>query len=348
MNIVMKWKRVLRGSVFALLGIAGIFLVIQLVYPPNSTVPLATVDGLNIGAASVDDASASLTVFYQEAQAPVKQAATGANVGSLSVNDAGIHLANPTEQAESQLYPWPLRFIPTSILWAHFVLPSPVAMFNRDVNAATSVVDANFSNWCDIAPVNAHITVSGADLLVEDSATGINCDRDDLAEAFARFSPTANSLTFTIPSAVAQPKLTTSAARDVREDILSIFTDKGLVISSDQGDVELSKETVLSWFSFPASFDTVPFAVSPQSISAYFDDLAAHETGDRKKTFAQVDEQDLADQLTAYVLADKADRQTLSISELKVAQAIDAFMATHDGTFNAVSYTHSPSPRDCS
>lgn len=334
MSTVISWKRGVRVALFGLLAIAGVFLVIQLVYPPNSTVPLATVDGVNVGASSVDDAASTLSAFYQDAHLSVVQGATGDTIGGIPLADTGITLANASEQAHSQLYPWPLRLVPSSILWAHSVLPAPVPQFDRDANKLTSLVENKFTAWCAVPAHNAVITVNGTDLAIAPSATGISCDRTSLGYAVSTLTPTAASLTFTIPSSVTQPQLNTAAATDLRDRILSIFEKDALPISATQGNITIPQDVVLSWFSFPATFEKVPFTVDSTRIGEYFDQLAASSSEGDKAAFAKVDETDFADQLTTYVLAEKANRETLQLADLKVAKVIDAFLASHSGTFN--------------
>ena len=106
----------------------GIVTLIQLCYPAGKLLPFTRVDGMALGGVDRKEATAKLNTAYANHPIDIYMGSGTKPVTSPKLSAADMKVDN-TARLSSLDYPWYLRIIPTSIMWAGLKstpVPAPI------------------------------------------------------------------------------------------------------------------------------------------------------------------------------------------------------------------------------
>ena len=139
-------------------GIAGIVLLVQLLYPSHLLLPFTTVDGQSVALKDRDETIRQFNNQYKNRKLPVYFGSAKDPYRTPTPNDIGLTI-DVAEQIRALDYPWWLRIVPTSIVWAHATRTVSSPHYHRDDKQLQQYMTKELGESCDVVPKNANLTV---------------------------------------------------------------------------------------------------------------------------------------------------------------------------------------------
>lgn len=244
------WRRYLS------LGICGLLIIAtgaQLLYPSNRLVPFSSVDGISLGGWQKNDATKSLDSAYAKKIIPVYFGQAKKAYRSPETSEIGLSVSNKIRVDKSN-YPWYLRIIPTSILWAHFITESKSEPeYQRSNDKLTAYINKELGNSCNIEPQDASLRLSGVAFKVIPSQNGGICDIGTARQALSSVRPRLNvDGRVNIPVKEVAPGVSDEAARKLG-DYLQKKAVNGVSITVNGVAQTIPASDLFSWIDFSAS-----------------------------------------------------------------------------------------------
>lgn len=172
---VMPNKKSHRVAIWvAILSYTAITLV-QLLYPLNRALPLATMFGQNVGGKTHTELAALVTQKFQDTK--VELSANGKKA-IFTLTSVGAEVLTEASVLQAENYPIWQRYIPLSILW------QPAQVHSHEVHYAKKVLDnfaAKQSKQFVSKPVNARLSIEKGHLTAADDVSGWTITADALA-----------------------------------------------------------------------------------------------------------------------------------------------------------------------
>ncbi|MDB5177119.1 MAG: hypothetical protein JWN75_787 [Candidatus Saccharibacteria bacterium] len=179
------WKLLLLIIVAVLIVGQTIF---QIVYPGSRLIPGTKVDGVDLGGLRVDDAAKKLDGLYGSLKLNIFFGKNDAAFQSPKMSDVGIGVDNNARLAAIN-YPFYLRIIPGSILWAPAATKPGEIAYTYDKNKIANYTQSKVGEDCSIAPQNASLKLIDSKLQLVPSATGGKCDITEFQQQLAQVQP---------------------------------------------------------------------------------------------------------------------------------------------------------------
>ena len=251
------------------LGMLVLLILIQIFYPGDRLLPLAMVDGKQVGTQTKQEVVTLLDTAYRDAPVAIYFGDNSLAYASPKAVDLGITTRNEA-RIQAVEYPWYLRVVPTSILWAQFAYRlQPTPQFDHDAGVMRAYIQQQFGDSCNVAPKNASLEVVDNDLRVADGQDGGTCELAEIYTSLSAVTPTLGSaVKVTAPLDVIPADVTNSEAEQLKQSILARIED-GVAIAYGETRVDVTRDQLLSWITFDNSKPELAFGFSGEKAGDY-------------------------------------------------------------------------------
>lgn len=225
--------------------------IFQIVYPSGRLIPGTKVDGLALGGMRRDDAAKKLDAAYGGLKLNIYFGKNDAPFQSPKMSDVGIGVDN-SDRVAALKYPFYLRMIPGSILWAPALEKPGDIAYAYDKDKIAGYTQSKVGTDCSIAPQNASLKLVESQLQLVPSATGGTCDITQFQQALAEVKPDPdkdNSVRIAIDETPAP--VSDDMARDLAAKLNGRLAAP-MPISVDTETDSIPGRVVLSWLDFKA------------------------------------------------------------------------------------------------
>lgn len=275
-KVAQEW--VLRHKKQLALGVGGFLVLVivgQLVYPDSRLLPLTRVDTLAAGGWQKKDAAWELNQRYARAKVEVYFGKSTTAYRVLTPTDIQLQIHNE-QRLDGQQYPWYLRLLPGSILWAHLIAkPAAEPRYAYNASAIKSYVDRELGRSCSVQPKNASFKASGTRLEVVASAEGGSCE---VTTVTAKLSSVKVNIVgenrVTIPVKVIKPVIGDGTAAALARQLTSKFSRGAPIIIGTNTHVVPAAQ-VISWIDPVEADGVLRFAFNSERASTYLNQHVA-------------------------------------------------------------------------
>lgn len=260
------WRRV---SLFALGGLVGLMILVQLVYPWGNMPLYQTVDGVDVSGRGSEDVQKLLEDRYMTTKVGLYFGNSPKSYREPSAADIGISI-DSKEQVISAQYTWWLRLVPTSLWWAHTVTTVKSPAYKHDLDKAKAYVGKELGESCDITAVNASLEYKDKKLGVLPAIDGGTCVLANVEKLLGSAKPTLVDSKVRIPMIERPAKIHEGEARAYADKLLK-QTESGVQVAAANQKVTVPQHDVLSWIDFSAPDTGIVAKVNTDRSKAYFE-----------------------------------------------------------------------------
>lgn len=339
-----RWKRILMygGG-----GLLVLLVLVQLLYPQDRLVLNATVDGVEVGGWKKDDAVWQLNHHYLRKSVNIYFGDNKTAYRSPVVSEIGMTIDNTGRIADMR-YPWWLRLMPSSLIWAHhFISPDTPPTYEVQQATLDGYVAKELGRSCNVAAIDADITYADKQLTVVPSMPGGTCEVSKVTSTLTKVKPTLlTEAAVRIPMKEVKPVVQTAEAQEIADDILRRI-DGGIPVKAGEEMITVPAEDVMGWMDFTVKDGQLTLQLSSQRANEYLTKTIAPKvfvapglTKITTRDFAEVSRQDGRSGQTVDV--DATLRHILTYIN---KQADDVAVAT-TAVAPRVEYTRTYSPTD--
>lgn len=262
------WRKV---ALLTCAAFVGVMIILQMVLVPWGGPPLyTTIDTVAVGGKSSSEATKQLDTVYAKMKIPVYFGTNSKPYRQPVAGDIGLKISSE-KQIAAAAYSWWLRFVPTSLWWAHLVTPTKSSPeYSRNAAVAKDYVTKELGQSCDVKAANASLEYKDKRLQVISAIDGGTCKVDDVQKLIAQATPTLakNSLRMAIEEHPA--KLHDDDAQTYAKQITDQTKD-GVAIAANGQQVNVPQQELLSWLDFTAPDSGIVATVNADKSKGFFD-----------------------------------------------------------------------------
>lgn len=225
--------------------------IFQIVYPSSRLIPGTKVDGIDLGGKKYAEAAKILDDAYGGLKLDIYFGESGAAFQSPKMSDVGIGVDN-SARLEKIEYPFYLRFIPASLLWAPALSKPGEIAYTYDRNKISEYTTGKVGDDCSIKAQNASLKLIDSKLQLVPSVAGGRCDINEFQRKLAEVKPTsdaANQVRISINPTSAP--ISDDIARDLAGK-LNARLGVPMPMQVDTSTNNIPGRVVLSWLDFKA------------------------------------------------------------------------------------------------
>lgn len=248
-------------------GLAALMMLVQLLYPTDRLLPLAHVDGMNLGWRTKADAAKVLNTAYDDYKVPIYMGTDTKLTVMPTLKQASIKVDN-TARTQQLDYPWYWRIVPTSLFWAHLIgigkVPSP--SFGSEF---ASYVDQTLMPECRREPVNATLKANTTSLEVVPAQDGGSCERDSVVKTLKAVVP---NLTTHYVVRVAQQRIAPAVTDETATQLAHELKDRmgnGTTLMVNGAPQAITAQEIYSWLDFAADGSTLVATINIDRAGAW-------------------------------------------------------------------------------
>jgi beta-lactamase class A len=265
------WKRIL---LYGLAGVTLLIVIVQLLYPADQLLPYARIDGVPVGGWQKADATWELDHRYLTKRVGIYFAANETPYRAPVTGEVGIVVKNHS-RIDHITYPWWLRLLPTSIMWAHTVSRVPAPDYETNEQALDVYMKKELGGSCSVAPKEASLKYTEAKLQVSNAEPGGTCQLQNIRSALQTTRPTlAANASVRIPMQVIVPKVTTVVAQNLATS-LTRRIGAGVSMKAGTASVVIPADRVMSWLDFTVDNGTLAPHLNRERAIGYLTDTIA-------------------------------------------------------------------------
>ncbi|MDN5275145.1 MAG: hypothetical protein JWP06_1046 [Candidatus Saccharibacteria bacterium] len=279
-----RWKKIIQTWLVLhkkqLLISLGVFLVLviigQIAYPGSRLLPFAQVDNIAVGGWQKKDVATELDKRYAATPVDIYFGETETAYRSPKPVDIKLQVNNQN-RIEAISYPWYLRLLPGSLLWANLITkPSQDPQYTYNASAVKNYVDRELGSSCSVQPKNASFKASGNKLEVVKSHDGGMCE---VFTVIARLSSVKPKITdtnnkVTIPVKVIKPAITNETASNLVKQ-LTAKLGSGVTITAGSATRTIAATDVFSWLDASEQDGTLTYAFNSSRAGVYLNQQIA-------------------------------------------------------------------------
>jgi beta-lactamase class A len=268
--MVQTWfTRHKKQVLYAAAGLVVLTIIAQFAYPSSRLLPFTQIDGVAFSGKQKEDVIKGLDKQYSVL--PINVYFGNAENAYRSPKPIDLKLQiNNKQRVESMNYPWYLRIVPSSILWAHaFVKPSQEPQYVYNAAAIKEYVNRELGDSCNVQPKNASFKASGDKLNVIKSHDGGTCEVSTVVSKLSSAKVTigqANRLT--IPVKVIKPAITNGDANELIKK-LSEKLSSGVTIATGSTSHTIAAKDAMSWLDAGEENGKLTYSFNSDRASAY-------------------------------------------------------------------------------
>ncbi len=258
------WRRL---SLYAVGGIAGLLIVIQLLLPWDRLPLYTMIDGVAVGGQTVAAATSTLNDKYRQLPVGLYFGNSPKAYRSPHPSDIGLTI-DSAAQVDAKRYPLWLRLIPTSPWWAHAVLADSAPTYTHDTKKAGDYVRKQLGESCDVTPENASLTYRDSKLQVVPAIDGGTCKLPDVEQRLNSVRPTLASHTVRIAMDQHPAKIHDTTAAQLATKLTAMTKDLSLQAGEEM--VAIPQGIFLSWLDFAAPDSGIVATVNADRSADFF------------------------------------------------------------------------------
>ena len=265
----LTWLKTHRRQLFIAIGaLIGVSAIVQSFYPTNRLVPYSSIDGVNVSAWKLRDATWELNHRMKTQPIAVHVGEAKETYATPKPVEIGLSVSNQS-RVNNHRYPWYARLLPASLLWYHYVQPDGAPTYKSDTHTAATYLEKKLGDSCNIPPKNASLRYADKKLQVISAKNGGTCKESEAIAALRHVRPRLDKPSVvTIPVAVSKPKITDSTAREVATS-LTKNSDGGVKIVVAGKTQTIKQSDVLSWLDFTTKKDTLTYSIDQTRANDY-------------------------------------------------------------------------------
>lgn len=264
-ELKLHWRSVLLCS-FG--GVLTLIVIGQFLYPADRMAPFTVLDGVVISGWQKNDVIKMLDDKYKASQIPIYFGSAKTAYRSPAPAEIGLNITNTT-RIKGLDYPWYLRIIPTSILWAHFIInPNSKPTYQRDDTVLTAYINKELGTSCNVKPQDASLKVSGTRLEVIPSQNGGVCDINNVHQVLSKFEPIIGNSKITIPVKEVLPTISNSASQEFG-DSLTMKLNVGVDIAVAGISQSIPASQLFSWLDISNTDSKLTYSFNIERASDY-------------------------------------------------------------------------------
>lgn len=249
---------------------SGLFIVAlittaQFIYPADYMLPFQKVDSIDYGGKTKDFVIKDLDEKYQNLKADFYVNGSKSVYKSVDLIDLGVGQISNKSRIDAYSYPWYLRIVPLSVLWANlFVHVNDGPEYARNSEIINDFIVNNFTKSCHIDAVDGSLTSDASGITVLEASNGGSCDRQEIYSSIISADLRLDNAKINITSSGdVAPNIATATA-NLLADKLSKILDGGIKIKSANDEYTLPDKNVYTW---------LVFSNADGKISYKFDDI---------------------------------------------------------------------------
>lgn len=228
---------------------AILLVIIQLAYPGDRLLPLASVDGQPFHSWSKSDVISRLDSSYSQQKVDIYFGDAKKPYRSPLPAQIGLSVTNK-DRVEKLSYPWYLRLVPSSLFWAQQFSKSEQPTYTRSESKLHQYTEAELGSSCEVKPIDASLKANEADLVVVPAVSGGTCKLPDVERALKAITPKLNTPTKAhIDIVVVPPTVDDQMAKDLASRIEARLKD-GLAVQAGASAIVIPAKEVISWLDF--------------------------------------------------------------------------------------------------
>jgi hypothetical protein cdivTM_06952 len=255
-------------------GIAlGFVLLIQLLYPAGRLLPFVQIDGMSLGGVDRSEAASKLNTAYANHKINIYMGKSSKPVVSSKLSSADIKVDN-TARLEKLDYPWYLRLLPTSILWAGSKSTStPVPTYGSSFD---SYAEKHLMPSCRQDPIDATLKAQGDRLVMVSAKKGGQCEAGDVIKSVKSARPTIQKQTeIRVDRKEIEARIKDEVAKKLAETLNSRLS-KGINLGVGNESVAIPVNEVVSWLDFSSSNDKIIATVNTERSAKWLNSVVAY------------------------------------------------------------------------
>jgi beta-lactamase class A len=263
-----------RFVVYILSGLAGLLILFQLLYPTVNLVPFSSIEDVELGGSSKTEAikvldekfnSSDIAVHFNDSETAFFKAGPS-EVGIASSNKGRIEAIN---------YPFFLRLVPTSILWAHtFVNAVDDLEYQRNQDTLDAFLATKFGEGCHLDVINATVNVEGENIQAVEAFSGGDCDLNEVRSKLTSVTPTTEGAKVTISGNEIKPTVTTKRAEELAEHVKEVIKD-GIAVNDGKDKHTIPKEILRTWLDFAITDNKLDYSFNAERSASYLGERIA-------------------------------------------------------------------------
>jgi beta-lactamase class A len=258
-----------RWILYSVIGLLLLIVIAQFLYPTSKLLPFANIDGKSYSAWTKSDAISNLDTAYKNTKLNIYFSNAAQAYKTPLPADIGLTVANQA-RLQAADYPWYMRLIPSSLLWAHYIYPvnSPPS-YTRNQAVLSSYITKQFGPSCSVQPVNASVKVQGTALSVVPSVNGGTCDTADLTSKLSTVEPHSNEPTNIAISGKEIPAAVSDVVAKTFADSLTAKLSKGVSVTAGSSTVSISPANLYAWLDIAVTDGALGYSFNADRASAY-------------------------------------------------------------------------------
>jgi len=261
--------------VICLGAILLLIIILQFVYPNDRLVYFSSIDGVSLGGWKKVDATRQLDSEYNGQPIPIYLGPLGKNYSSPKPSDIGLTISNRA-RIDSITYPWYLRIVPTSILWAHYFTDSVAAPdYWHDNDTLNNYISTAMGDACNIKPQDATLRAVGLRLEVIKSYYGGTCDISAIYSTLSEVKPElSSSYRVVVPVDEIAPSVGDTSAQDLANRLM-LKVGIGMALAIVDSEQVIANSEVFSWFDFNSDGTNLAYSINNDRASVFLNDNIA-------------------------------------------------------------------------
>jgi beta-lactamase class A len=238
-----------RILLILLIFVLLITIIWQFLYPTDKLVPFSSVNGVNLSELSKTDAITKLDKLYTDKTISIHLGDSKKAFSKLKISELGVNINNAS-RINSIDYPWYLRIIPSSILWAHLIInPSPEPTYQVSESKVIAYINKELGATCEVKPQDAGLKLTGSTFQLTPSHNGGFCEYETVKNLLLNIKPNLGENKIIIPFEETAVTIDDSSAEKLASDLEK---RAGVGVELALGEIKQTIPTneLFSWIDF--------------------------------------------------------------------------------------------------
>jgi beta-lactamase class A len=269
-GFIKKHKKIIIKSglfIFALIMIA------QLIYPADYMLPFQKVDGVDYSGKTKDIVINDLDEKYRNLKADFYVNGSNSIYKSVDLVDIGFGQISNKTRIENYSYPWYLRIVPLSVLWANwFVHVKDAPEYTKNTEVLNDFILTNFTESCHIDAVDASLSSNDSGITVLTASNGGQCSSTDIYDSIYNSDIRIDNAKINISSSGNVPPRVATATATLLADKLTKLIDGGIKIKSGNDEYRIPSKSVYTWLSFSIQDSNIIYKIDDVKAKDYMKD----------------------------------------------------------------------------
>lgn len=245
-----------------------LIILVQLLYPGNRLLPFTKLDNVAVSGWKKQDAARELNKQSKAQPIAIYFGAIPDPYQSPKPEAIGLSI-DYSKQVDALNYPWYMRLIPTSLLWAQATQRPNEPEYVRNNTVLDAFITKSLGNSCDVKPKDASLVAKDDKLRLVPSTNGGTCKIEDVKKALASVKPTlATKPNVKIKVKVVLPNVSDSTAKKLAEQ-LNVRVGKQVVLKVNDTTQAISAKEVLQWLAFAPKENELVVSVNKDRANTY-------------------------------------------------------------------------------